>query len=75
MYQNNTIQSHQLLLHIQYTSSIQPEQAKQILQEKYEYIKNMVIESNVPWDDNLLQKLSPEQLTENPQTITVYLTK
>jgi hypothetical protein len=50
------------LLHIKFAESLTPQQSINILQNKYDDIKNMVIESNKHWDDAYLSQISPEKL-------------
>lgn len=63
-------QTQQLLLHIKFADSLTPQQSINILQNKYDEIKNMVIESNKHWDDSYLSQILPEKLcSQSAETI------
>jgi glucosamine--fructose-6-phosphate aminotransferase (isomerizing) len=62
LFSPKSIISHQLLMHVNFADKIEAPQARGVLGDMYEDVRNMVTEANITWTDQLLTLLSPEFL-------------
>lgn len=63
---DNNVVSYLLLIHINYNETLPPSKKRDVLGYRYNDIKNLINEYNLPWQDEYLKSFSLESLFSEP---------